>query len=333
MLAEIGVFAAKFFIVLFFVFILFVLIGALIQKAQAMKHKIDLDNLGHNYDFYQDLILAHVGSDEELKEHKKTLKKLAKEQEKTTKPKVFVVDFKGSVDAHEGENLREEISAVLTTATPKDEVLVRVESPGGTVHGYGFCASQLDRIKQAKIPLVVCVDKVAASGGYMMACLADRLIAAPFAIIGSIGVLAQVPNLNRLLKRFDVDYKEYTAGDYKKTVSIFGPISPEGEKKFVDQMEQTHILFKDHVANYRPKIDMDKVATGEYWFGHQALKLDLVDELGTSDSYLFNKAKTHHLVKIEHKSKKKFTDKISESLSLALFRGVSNALKNWQNHF
>ena len=131
------------------------------------------------------------------KKHKQEVKaakakaKLATPQS-DAKPRVYVLDFKGSMDAHEVASLREEVTAVLAVATPQDQVVVRLESPGGVVHGYGLAASQLQRLREKQIPLTVAVDKVAASGGYMMACVADKIVAAPFSIIGSIGVVARI---------------------------------------------------------------------------------------------------------------------------------------------
>ena len=190
-----------------------------------------------------------------------------------------MVDFKGSIDAGEVASLREEISAILTIADKGDEVIVNVESGGGMVHGYGLASSQLDRLRKAEIPLSICVDKVAASGGYMMACVANKVYAAPFAIVGSIGVVAQVPNFNRLLKKHDIDYEQHTAGDFKRTLTIFGENTDEGREKFQKELEETHVLFKAFISKYRPELDIAKVATGEHWYGQQAIELGLIDEV------------------------------------------------------
>lgn len=201
--------------------------------------------------------------------------------------KIFVLDFKGDIQASAVENLREEITLILATAKAgRDRVVVRLESPGGMVHGYGLAAAQLVRLRDAGFHLTICVDKVAASGGYMMACIANEIIAAPFAIVGSIGVVAQVPNFNRLLKQHNVDFELYTAGQYKRTVTMFGENTPEGKAKFEEELQQTHVLFKHFVEKYRPQLNVDKVATGEHWYGEDALDLNLVDKLQTSDEYL-----------------------------------------------
>jgi serine protease SohB len=139
-----------------------------------------------------------------------------------------VLDFKGSMDAHEVGALREEITAVLTLVKPEDQVVLRLESPGGVVHGYGLAASQLQRLRDKQVPLTVAVDKVAASGGYMMACVADKIVAAPFSIIGSIGVVAQIPNFNRFLKSKEIDIELHTAGQFKRTLTLLGENTEEG---------------------------------------------------------------------------------------------------------
>lgn len=225
---------------------------------------------------------------EEEKARKKQLKEPvdnAVEVEVATK-RVFVLDFDGDEAASEVEALREEITAVLTLAQPTDEVMLRLESPGGMVHSYGLASSQLDRIKSHGIPLTICVDRVAASGGYMMACLADRLIAAPFAILGSIGVLVQLPNFNRLLRKNDVDYETISAGEFKTTLTTFGEITSKGREKVKQDVEEMHLLFKQWVKDHRPSVDIDNIATGETWVGIQAKDRLMIDEVMTSDEYI-----------------------------------------------
>lgn len=252
---------------------------------------------------------------------KKTFKKWAKEEKANKKTKklenyLFVLDFEGDIKASQTEQLRQEISAVLMIATPKDQVVVKVESPGGMVHGYGLAASQLQRVKDHGIPLTVCVDKVAASGGYMMASIADKIISAPFAIIGSIGVVASLPNFNKLLRKHDVDYLEVTAGEYKRTVTPLGEITESGVKKFKEQIEEVHDLFKDHVKKFRPQANIEEVATGEYWYGQQAKGLNLVDTLGTSDDYLINSRDQYNIIEIKLAKKKSFREKFADGLTL-----------------
>ena len=217
------------------------------------------------------------------------------------------------MDAHEVASLREEITAVLTVATPQDQVVLRLESPGGVVHGYGLAASQLQRIRDKQIPLTVAVDKVAASGGYMMACVANKIVAAPFAILGSIGVVAQIPNLNRFLKNKDIDVELHTAGQYKRTLTLLGENTDEGRQKFREELNETHHLFKDFVKTMRPTLDIEQVATGEHWYGSQAQEKGLVDEVGTSDELLLGLMADHEVVNVRYTRRKKMMDRFTGS--------------------
>lgn len=249
-----------------------------------------------------------------FKRWQKEYKKLQSDAKNTT----FVIDFHGSMGASEVDALREEVTAILAVAEPDDDVLVRLESGGGVVHGYGLGASQLDRLRQRKITLTVAVDKVAASGGYMMACIANRIIAAPFAIIGSIGVLAQLPNFHRLLQKNDIDFEQFTAGEYKRTVTLFGENTDKGREKFQQDLEQTHQLFKDHVVQHRDVVDVEQVATGEYWLASQALELKLVDALQTSDDFLLQRVEQRRLLQVKFQPKKKLAERVGAGASVAL---------------
>jgi serine protease SohB len=259
-------------------------------------------------------------SKKQLKAYEKKVKAEDKAADKNEQPikKVYVLDFKGSIDAGEVASLREEITAILIIAEEGDQVLVNVESGGGMVHGYGLASSQLDRLRQANIPFTVCIDKVAASGGYMMACVANKIVAAPFAIVGSIGVVAQLPNFSRLLKKHEIDYEQHTAGNFKRTLTVFGENTDEGREKFQQELEETHVLFKQFVGHYRPALDLDKVATGEHWYGKQAIELGLVDEIATSDDIVLQLAKDHQVYKLKYQMKKKLADKIAHGASLSV---------------
>jgi len=252
---------------------------------------------------------------EEEKARKKQLKEPvddAAEVEAATK-RVFVLDFDGDEAANEVEALREEITAVLTLAQPTDEVMLRLESPGGMVHAYGLASSQLDRIKSHGIPLTICVDRVAASGGYMMACLADRLIAAPFAILGSIGVLVQLPNFNRLLRKNDVDYETISAGEFKTTLTTFGEITSKGREKVKQDVEEMHVLFKQWVKDHRPSVDIDQIATGETWVGLQAKDRSMIDEVMTSDEYIMKACEEADVFAISFDIRQSLGDRIGMS--------------------
>lgn len=250
-----------------------------------------------------------VGFLQKLKELKSSKTKKTKQGDK--QGRLFVLDFDGDMKASGVEQLREEISLIISEAdSQNDRVLVRLESPGGMVHGYGLAAAQLARLRDAGIHLTVAIDKVAASGGYMMACIANTIISAPFAIVGSIGVVAQVPNFHKLLEKLDIDFDVYTAGQYKRTVTIFGEKDQEGIDKFKDELEQTHKLFKAFVEKYRPKLEVEKVATGEHWYGEDALALELVDKLQTSDTYLLEQMSDFDVYAITLTKKKSPIEKL-----------------------
>lgn len=257
------------------------------------------------------------------KEQTKSLKKDKKQAD--PKPRVYVLDFDGDIKASATESLRHEITALLTLATDKDEVVLRLESGGGMVHSYGLASSQLARIRQAGIPLTICIDKVAASGGYMMACIGDKIISAPFAILGSIGVVAQLPNVNRLLKKHDIDFEVLTAGEYKRTLTVFGENTEKGREKFQQDLDITHALFKNFVANYRPQLAIDEVATGEIWLGVAALDKQLVDELKTSDEYIGEKAKTAEVFHLHYVQRKS----LQERMGMAATGSVDRLLLGW----
>lgn len=204
---------------------------------------------------------------------------------------LFVLDFRGSTKGTEFKQLRLQVDAILSVATKEDEVVVNLCSPGGMVNTYGLCAAQLQRLRDRGIFLTVTVDEVAASGGYLMACVANKIVAAPFAYIGSIGVIAGMPNFRRALDKVSVDYEQITAGKYKRTLSMLGENTEEGRKKFREELEAVHKRFKALVQRYRPKLDIEKVATGEHWLAADALKLKLIDELSTSDEYIHERLK------------------------------------------
>ncbi len=244
------------------------------------------------------------------KADKKQLKKKPLKPEKG-RPRLFVLHFDGDIDASETDALRRQITAILQTAdSSKDKVLLCLESPGGVVHGYGLAASQLNRLKQANINLTVAVDKVAASGGYMMACVADNIIAAPFAVLGSIGVIAQLPNIHRLLKNNNVDIELHTAGKYKRTLTLLGENTDEGREKFKQDLELTHDLFKQHITTHRPQIDIDSVATGETWYGQQAIDNQLADNIMTSDDFILQATQTMDVYQISIEQKQGLLERL-----------------------
>ncbi len=314
--------------------ILAVLIFILSQRRKSLTAgRLSVKDISQEYEQVKDdMLMSSLDEVEakqfnkELKKRKKLEKKQAKQAAKKkdstddnakfpdAKPKLFVLSFNGSMDAHEVEELRQEITAVLAIIKPEDQVVVKLESPGGVVHGYGLAASQLLRFRTRNIPFTAVVDKVAASGGYMMACTASKIVAAPFAIVGSIGVVAQIPNFNRLLKKHDVDIELQTAGEYKRTLTMFGENTDEGRQKFKQELEETHLLFKDFVKEYRPNVDIEQVATGEHWFATQAKEKGLVDEISTSDDFILSHLDTYKIIAVSYQRKQKLSEKLSKNV-------------------
>ncbi|MDF2179970.1 protease SohB [Aliiglaciecola sp. CAU 1673] len=306
---------------------------ALASKQKQNKGELEINNLSQRLDDMTHHANHMILSKEEWKALEKEGKQKQKAEKKQKnapaehKPSLFVIDFKGSMDAKEVECLREEVTAILCIAKPEDQVLVRLESGGGLVHGYGLAASQLQRIKDKGIKLTVAVDKVAASGGYMMACVADNLIAAKFAIIGSIGVIAQLPNFNKLLKKHDVDWEQHTAGQFKRTLTVFGENNEAGRQKFREELEEVHVLFKDFVKEHREQLDLDKVATGEYWYGIKAKELNLVDALSTSDDYLLEANQNMKVYQVKYSQHKNLMEKLGKAASISVDSIISRL---WQ---
>lgn len=343
-LYEYGLFLAQAVTIVAAVLILVAGVVALGQRQREHQHEghIEIRHLNEKYRQIGDSIRQVVDDPVKVKEQHKADKKAEKQKAKDAKKKrksgeepadedrrkcLYVLNFHGDIRASAADNLREEVSAVLPQIKPGDEVLVRLESPGGIVHGYGLAASQLQRVRAADVPLTAAVDKVAASGGYMMACVADRIIAAPFAVLGSIGVLAQLPNFHRLLKKHDIDFELLTAGEYKRTLTMFGENTDKGREKFVEELEETHDLFKDFVATNRPALDIDRVATGEVWYGQKALVEGLVDDLQTSDAFIQERLADWEVYEVKFVHRKNWQEKLGLAAEGALERAF---LKIWQ---
>lgn len=295
-LSQYGMFLLK---TITLVIAIIMLVAGLTSIGQKPKNNIRIKSLNQRSDRIRATMKKEILG---IKEKRK--------KDKNQKPSLFVIDFNGDTKASQVEELRNEISAVLSIATPDDEVLVRLESPGGTVNGYGLAAAQLQRIRDKHIPLTVCIDKIAASGGYLMACVAQRIIAAPFAIIGSIGVVAQLPNFHRLLKKNDIDIELLTAGEFKRTLTLLGENTKAGRQKFQEDIDAIHNQFKNYVLQNREKLEISKIATGEHWLAKDAIDLNLIDQLDTSDSYLESKMDTHQSFLIQIKGKTSLTDKL-----------------------
>lgn len=306
-LSQYGLFFAETATILIALLIVVAILSSAAERSKAEKGRVEIRNLNERFKLYSRLLRATTLPKAEFKKWHKQEKK-----DKTESPKkrLFVLDFQGDIRASKVDSLREEINAILTVATSEDEVLMRLESPGGVVHSYGLAASQLMRLRQKGISLTIAVDKVAASGGYLMACVANRIIAAPFAIVGSIGVVAQLPNFNRLLKKHDIDFEQITAGEYKRTLSVFGENTEKGREKFKQDIEDIHGSFKNFIEENRPQVELDKVATGEYWLASKGLDLQLIDEIKTSDDYIMEKSLDHQCFELSFVIKKNISERM-----------------------
>ena len=316
-LAEYASFLAKTVTLVVAILVVLVTLAALRGRGRKTAGQLQVSKMNEFYKGLRDKLEQSLLSKDQLKSLRKQQAKVDKKQKKQPqeKPRVFVLDFEGDIKASATESLRHEITALLKLATPADEVVLRLESGGGMVHSYGLASSQLARIRQAGIPLTICIDKVAASGGYMMACIGQKIISSPFAILGSIGVVAQLPNVNRLLKKHDIDYEVLTAGEYKRTLTVFGENTEKGREKFQQDLDITHQLFKNFVAQYRPQLEIDQIATGEVWLGVAAVDKLLVDELKTSDEYLSERAKQAQLFHLHYVQRKSLQERVGLAAS------------------
>jgi len=336
-LSEYGLFLAKTVtLLLALIVVIIVMVGVGQKQRRGDRGHIEVRSLNDVIEgvgqTLKQAVLNPEALKQELKDEKKRHKLLTKDQKKAVKAgevsrqRIFVLDFDGDVQASGVDQLREEITAVLSIATSSDEVVLRLESPGGMVHSYGLAASQLSRITSKGIPLTIAVDKVAASGGYMMACIASKIIAAPFALLGSIGVVAQIPNFNRLLKSKDIDVEVLTAGEHKRTLTMFGENTEKGRQKFLEELEDVHALFKDFISEHRPQVNMTEVATGEAWYGRRALTHQLVDELKTSDEYIVDKCLTNDVFQVKYIEDRSRVDQVMERFTALLTRVKSAEL-------
>ncbi len=310
-------------VVLAFVAVLIAITLSFRRRGDDRPH-LEVRDLNERFEWLADSLRDELLS---KREWKALLKERKKRPKQPDQPRVYVLDFDGDVLASAVTHLREEVTALLPLLRAQDEVVLRLESPGGGVAHYGLAAAQLTRLKERSVKLTVCVDRVAASGGYMMACVADTIVAAPFSIVGSIGVVAQVPNFHRVLKKYDVDYEELTAGEFKRTVSTFGEITEKGRAKFVEQLEETHALFKDFVKSRRPSLDVNAIANGEYWLGRRARELGLVDTLSTSDDYLLGRAEAAQLYGVRFRPKRQWRDRLGDGALALLARLDSLTLR------
>jgi serine protease SohB len=319
--AEYGLFIAELLTILVLLGLVALIVIVSARRGGVQAPGLSVTKMNEQFEHMRDSVNRIVLSKEAFKQERKRRKRESKARPEAGK-RVFVVDFKGDLRASAATSLREEVNAILATAGSDDEVLVRLENAGGTVHEHGFAASQLTRLKRRGLAVTIAVDKVAASGGYLMACVADKIIAAPFAIVGSIGVLAQLPNFHRLLEANGIDFEQITAGRYKRTLTLFGENTDEGRQKLKSELEDVHALFKHQIAEHRPQVDIETVATGEHWYGLRALELKLVDDIKTSDDFLLERIATSAVFHVEYRRRKSLSEKLRGGTE-ALLESVS----------
>lgn len=312
-LSNYGLFLAKVLTIVIASAALIIVLARVSGRRREPEPTLKIVSVNDRYTRYRDALeRAMLGKHHARAARKERRDTRHKGKTRPDRKRFFVLDFEGDLSASAATCLAQEVTAVLMVARPTDEVMVRLNSPGGMVHGYGLAANQLQRIRDKGIPLTVAVDKIAASGGYMIACVANRILAAPFAIIGSIGVVAQLPNLHRFLQKHDIDFELLTAGQHKRTLTVFGENTDAAREKLHEQLLATHDLFKSFVAEHRPGLDIEAVATGEYWHGARALEMRLIDELRTSDDYLLEASKECDLFEVRYLRKRRLGRRLAE---------------------
>ncbi len=314
--------------------VLLVILIPILMISSSTKHRKETDKgriiVKNLSDKLEEIGVTLKSAEMDPKAYKSFLKERNKKKKKEIKGKskeiVYVLDFKGDIQASAVGKLKQEINAIIASQVKCKEVVVKVESGGGSAYAYGLCAAELKRLVDNKIKLTVCIDKIAASGGYLMSCVATKIVAAPWAIVGSIGVIAQLPNFHRLLKKLDIDIEMHTAGKFKRTLTTLGENTKQGREKFISELEDLHVVFKDFVKENRSKIQVAKVSTGEVWQGEKAKKLGLIDEIGTSDDYLLKLASKFKLLEIQYFEKKPFTARIGSAAEVIVEKGVYKIL-------
>ncbi len=317
-----------------FVIALILIISVMVRASKsggdsASQGKLAVTKMNHAIEQIRLRMQHEVLSKKDFKKVQKSNKEKHKLEAKTEVqlPNVFTLRFKGDIQASQVSSLRQEVSAILTIAQPGDEVVISLESPGGAVSGYGLASSQLLRLKDAGLKLTACVDQVAASGGYMMACVADKILAAPFSIVGSIGVLSQVPNLHRFLKRFDVDVDVLTAGKHKAPMTLLGENTEEGKRKHVEDLNAIHKRFKELVGLHRQQLNIEDVSEGDFWLAEDALELKLVDEIQTSDAYLMRLCEKANVYRVQWVPHKSLEERIKKATS-AMYSSLENVISS-----
>lgn len=246
-----------------------------------------------------------------------------------------VLTFVGDIGAKQYKSFGQLIDEVIINKSEIDEVVVVVNSPGGAVSPYGNVYSQMERVRDAGLKLTVCIDVVAASGGYLMSLPAHKIIAAPFSMVGSVGVMAFVPNLRGLLEDYNINPRTFTAGKYKRTVSLTDEATEEEVEKFKQQLNAIHRLFLEAVKKYRKDVKMEVVETGEHWTARESVELGLglVDDIATSQQYLLEANRDRDLIILSQKRGfweggllSRFVQGVIEKIELRLFGQSFNGI-------
>tara|TARA_B100000809_G_C15079226_1_gene509020 strand:+ start:427 stop:1455 length:1029 start_codon:yes stop_codon:yes gene_type:complete len=326
LIIEYGVFLLKVITIVTAIFLpILMIINSSKGKSVSEKGYLQIRNLSEQFKNMGSTLKGSQLDPKSYKKFRKDLQKKKKNEKKNPikdQQSIYVLNFHGDIQASEVDKLKHEINAILVSETKCKEVVLKVESGGGSAYAYGLCAAELKRLIDNKIKLTVCIDKVAASGGYLMSCVATKIVAAPWALVGSIGVIAQMPNIHKLLKKNLVDFEMHTAGEFKRTLTVFGENTEEGRSKFKSELEDLHLIFKDFVKENRPEIDTNIVATGEVWQGEKALNVGLIDEIGTSDDYLVKLSKKFKLFEIEYVEKKNLSERFAFAAEIFINKTV-----------
>ncbi len=247
-------------------------------------------------------------------------------------PRLAVLRFQGlrDLNASGDQRLSEAIDEVLVNRDHFEEAVVIIDSPGGTTHGYGHAYALLERLSASGLKVTACIDRIGASGGYLMALPADRILAGPFAIVGSVGVVAGIPNVKRLLEEKGVSYRLFVAGDKKRVVHFADDDGPEVREYMDEKLAGIHTQFLQAVEKHRgDRVKLDEVRSGDHWSAEESVEkgLGLVDELQTSAEYLLERNREVALVMIERRVD--ITERFAGYLAARLSARVASLFTRW----
>lgn len=265
-----------------------------------------------------------------------SIKNVIGKSEGIVRKTAVLLSFNGDINATEVIEFGRAVSMIVQMKDLVSEVYIIINSGGGVVNGYGLLASEIERLHYSEIETYALIDQVAASGGYMAACVANHVVAAPFAYIGSIGVVSEMPNFNQILSDNGINIEQHTAGKSKRTVTPLGKITDEDRNEFKKKLERIHRSFINHVSHYRNINDADEnknsiIFSGDYWIAEETVELELglVDEISTSQEFLLDKMKEYNIIEITFQENKTKKSKLSLLNSLTtLFSSANEIIKN-----